>query len=146
MNSVELIGRLTATPELRYTTSNRAYTRFTLAVNRNFTNENGEREADFISCVAWEKTAETISKYLKKGSRVGIVGRIQTGKYERPDGTTGYTTDVVIKHLEFLESKSKDERPEPEYTGYDAPQETTEEDVFSSFGENVSIDDNTFLD
>ena len=79
MNRVDLIGRFTANPELRYTTSNKAYTRFSIAVNRNKKDENGNREADFISCVAWEGTAETICKYFEKGNRIGISGRIQTG-------------------------------------------------------------------
>lgn len=146
MNSVFMIGRLVATPELRYNTSNKAYARFKVAVNRNFKNQDGKNVADFINCVAWEKVAENLCKFCHKGSLIAVVGRIQTGKFTKEDGTTGYTTDVVAKEITFLESKSKDERPEPEYTGYDVPQETSEEDPFSNFGENVSIDDNTFLD
>src|SRR5574344_1305345 len=110
MNKVELIGRLTADPELRYTQSNKAYTRFSLAVNRNYKSESGESEADFISIVAWDKRAETICKYVKKGNRIGIIGRIQTGSYEKEDGSRGYLTDVIVSELEFLESKSKDDR------------------------------------
>ena len=89
MNKVVLVGRLTADPELRYTASNKAYTRFTIAVNRNYKNEDGESEADFISVVAWEKRAETICKYVKKGNRLGIAGKIQTGSYEKEDGSRG---------------------------------------------------------
>ena len=114
MNKVNLIGRLTSNPELRYNSSNIAYTRFILAVNRPFTNSDGEREADFISCVAWRKTAEIICEHLKKGSEIGLSGRIQTGSYERPDGTKAYTTDIIIEEITFVGSK-KDSRPEPEY-------------------------------
>ena len=116
MNKVNLIGRLTSDPELRYNSSNIAYTRFILAVNRPFTNADGEREADFISCVAWRKTAEIICEHFKKGSEVGLSGRIQTGSYERTDGTKAYTTDIIIEEITFVGSK-KDNKPEPEYTG-----------------------------
>ncbi len=121
MNKVFLIGRLTADPELRYTQSNKAYTRFTIAVNRNFKNESGETDADFISAVAWDKRAETICNYVRKGHRIGIAGRIQTGSYEKEDGTRGYLTDVIVSELEFLENKSKDERPAPDYPEDDNP-------------------------
>lgn len=134
MNKVELIGRITADPELRYTQSEKAYTRFTLAVNRGFKNESGESDADFISCVAWEKRAETICKYVHKGNRIGIVGRIQTGSYDKEDGTRGYLTDVIVGELEFLESKNKDERPAPEYP-------EAEDDPFSDFGDSVTVTD-----
>lgn len=116
MNKVNLIGRLTSDQELRYNSSNIAYTRFILAVNRPFTNSDGEREADFISCVAWRKTAEIICEHFKKGSEVGLSGRIQTGSYERPDGTKAYTTDIIVEEITFVGSK-KDSKPEPEYTG-----------------------------
>lgn len=114
MNKVNLIGRLTSDSELRYNSSDIAYTRFILAVNRPFTNSDGEREADFISCVAWRKTAEIICEHFKKGSEIGLSGRIQTGSYERPDGTKTYTTDIIIEEITFVGSK-KDSRPEPEY-------------------------------
>lgn len=136
MNKVVLIGRLTADPELRYTQSNKAYTRFTIAVNRNFKNESGEKGADFISAVAWDKRAETICNYVRKGNRIGIIGRIQTGSYEKEDGSRGYLTDVIISELEFLENKSKDERPAPEY-----PEDSINDDPFSDFGDSVVTDD-----
>lgn len=133
MNKVELIGRLTAEPELRYTESNKAYTRFTLAVNRKHKKEEEGRDADFISIVAWEKRAETICQYVKKGNRLGIVGRIQTGSYDKSDGSRGYTCDVIAEEFEFLESKNKDDRPEPEYAEPDDP--------FADFGDNIEITD-----
>ena len=138
MNKVILIGRLTADPELRYTTSNRAYSRFTLAVNRDYKKENGETDADFISIVAWEQLAETIHKYVKKGHRICVEGRIQTGSYDKEDGSRGYLTDVIINHLEFLEKKSSDDRPAPEYTET-SPEET--EDPFKDFGDTVQLTD-----
>ena len=136
MNKVVLVGRLTADPELRYTASNKAYTRFTIAVNRNYKNEDGESEADFISVVAWEKRAETICKYVKKGNRLGIAGKIQTGSYEKEDGSRGYLTDVIVSELEFLENKTKDDRPAPDYN------EPKEEDPFAEFGDSVELTDN----
>ena len=142
MNKVNLIGRLTADAELRYNDSNIPYTRFNLAVNRNFTNANGEREADFISCVAWRKTAELINKHFQKGSELGASGRIQTGSYDDKDGNKRYTTDVVIEEITFIGSK-KEGRPAPEYTGQAVEEPTS--DPFADFGEAVSIDDN-FLD
>ena len=138
MNKVELIGRITADPELRYTQSNKAYTRFTIAVNRGFKNEDGESEADFISVVAWEKRAETICKYVKKGNRLGLVGRIQTGSYEKEDGTRGYLIDVIVGELEFLENKSKEEKPAPDYQESSSP----DEDPFAEFGDSIQIEDN----
>ena len=138
MNKVELIGRITTDPELKYTQSNKAYTRFTLAVNRGFKNEDGESEADFISVVAWEKRAETICKYVKKGNRLGLVGRIQTGSYEKEDGTRGYLTDVIVGELEFLENKPKEEKPAPEYQ----ESSSSDEDPFAEFGDSIQIEDN----
>lgn len=144
MNKVNLIGRLTADAELRYNDSNIPYTRFNLAVNRNFTNANGEREADFISCVAWRKTAELINKHFQKGSELGASGRIQTGSYEDKDGKRIYTTDVIVEEITFVGSK-KEGRPAPEYTGQPIEPAQQTSDPFAEFGEQVSIDDN-FLD
>lgn len=135
MNKVDLIGRLTADPELRYNSNNVAYSRFTLAVNRSFLNANGEREADFISCVAWRKTAELINKHFKKGSEVGLSGRIQTGSYEKENGDKAYTTDIIIEEITFIGSK-KDSRPAPEYTG--PVDETANEEATSD--ENLSYE------
>lgn len=105
INNVSLTGRLTKDPELTYTTSGIAKARFTLAVNRAFSNQAGEREADFIMCIAWRKQAENLSNYMKKGSLVGITGRIQTGSYEGQDGKRIYTTDVIAENVVFLESR-----------------------------------------
>lgn len=106
INRVVLVGRLTKDPELRYTPSGIPVTRFTMAVNRTFTNQQGEREADFINCIAWRKQAENLANYMRKGSQIGIDGRIQTGSYEGQDGKRVYTTEVVADSIQFLESKN----------------------------------------
>lgn len=102
MNNVCLIGRLVRDPELRYTQSGVAIASFTVAVDRRFSKE---RQADFINVKAWNKTAEFVSQYFKKGNRIGLTGRIETGSYEKEDGTKVYTTDVVAESVEFVESK-----------------------------------------
>ena len=106
MNKVILIGRLTKDPELRTIASGNATTSFTIAVNRNFTNQNGEREADFINCVAWRKQAENIAKYCTKGSQVAVEGRIQTRNYDAQDGTKRYVTEVIADNVTFLSSRA----------------------------------------
>ncbi len=106
INTVALTGRLTRDPELNYTGNGIAVVNFRLAVNRSFKNANGEREADFINCQAWRKTAEIISENLNKGSLIGVEGRIQTRNYQDNDGKTIYITEVVVDNLTFLESKS----------------------------------------
>ena len=153
MNRVCLVGRLTAKPELRYTGSNAAYTRFTVAVNRTFQNAQGQREADFISVIAWRRTAENICNYLDKGSQISIDGRIQTGSYTAQDGSRRYTTDVVADNVQFLDSRRQNQggsTNEPTPYDYQAPPVPSndvniDEDPFADFGDNVSIDDN-FLD
>ena len=107
MNVATIVGRLTRDPELRTTTSGIASVSFTVAVDRRFKNASGEREADFISCKAWRQTAEFIDKYFTKGMKIGLVGTIQTGKYDK-DGRTIYTTDVVVDQAHFVESKNSD--------------------------------------
>ncbi|MBT2584193.1 single-stranded DNA-binding protein [Planococcus sp. ISL-109] len=106
INRVVLVGRLTKDPDLRYTPSGAAVARFTLAVNRTFSNAQGEREADFINCTVWRKQAENTANFLKKGSLAGVEGRIQTGSYEGQDGKRVYTTEVVADSVQFLEPKS----------------------------------------
>jgi len=107
LNRVVLVGRLTRDPELRYTPSGLAVAAFTLAVNRNFSNQQGERETDFINCVVWRKQAENVANYLHKGSLVGVDGRIQTRNYEGNDGKRVYVTEVLVESVQFLESKKQ---------------------------------------
>ena len=104
MNSVQLTGRLTRDPDIRYTDGGLSIARFTLAVNRRFKQENGP-SADFINCIAFGKTAEFIEKYFTKGRKMDLNGRIQTGSYTDNDGNKRYTTDVVVEAVEFGESK-----------------------------------------
>ena len=105
MNKVFLIGRLVRDPELRYTSSNVPTSTFTLAVDRNFTNQNGEKEADFINIVVWKKFAENVKKYLAKGSLIAIGGRIQTRSYDNEKGEKRYVTEVVAEKITFLDTK-----------------------------------------
>lgn len=105
MNNVQLVGRLTRDPEVRYLDNGSTVTRFTLAVDRRIKREGGEN-ADFISCVAFGKTAEFLEKWFFKGQRLGLTGRIQTGSYTNQEGKKVYTTDVVVDTAEFVESRS----------------------------------------
>lgn len=106
MNSVNLVGRLTRDAETRYTASDNpmAISRFTVACDRRIKKE-GEQSADFISCIAFGKTAEFIERYFFKGMKIGILGHIQTGSYQNKDNQTVYTTEVVCDQVEFVESK-----------------------------------------
>ena len=106
MNSICLVGRLTKDVELRYTPSNVAVATFTLAVNRTFKNENGEREADFINCVMWRQQAENLANWAKKGALIGITGRIQTRSYDNQQGQRVYVTEVVAETFQLLESRN----------------------------------------
>ena len=106
MNKVFLIGRLTRDPELRYTGSNIPVATFSLAINRNYSNQAGEREADFVNIVVWRKQAENVKNYLTQGSQVAIDGRIQTRSYDGNDGQKRYVTEVVADNVEFLGSKN----------------------------------------
>ncbi|KRL27838.1 single-strand binding protein [Limosilactobacillus frumenti DSM 13145] len=105
LNRAVLTGRLTRDPELRYTTSGTAVVSFTLAVDRQFRNQNGDRDADFINCVIWRKSAENFSNFTHKGSLVGIEGRIQTRNYENQQGNRVYVTEVVVDNFALLEPR-----------------------------------------
>ena len=110
MNKIMLIGRLTKDPELRYTQSGSAVASFTLAVNRRFANQNGEREADFINCVAWQKSAEFVANYFKKGQQMALEGRLQVRSYDDNDGNRNWVTEVVAEQIEFCGGKGSDEK------------------------------------
>lgn len=137
MNKVFLIGRITKTPELRYTTTEKAICGFSVAIDRPFSSKNGEKQTDFINIKVFDKQAENVSKYCDKGSLVAIDGRIQTGSYEK-DGKKIYTFDVVGDRVQFLDSKKDKEETKPE------PVEETpklNDDVFASFGEQIEFDE-----
>ena len=150
MNKVTLTGRITAKPELRHTGSNIPYTRFSIAVNRTFSNSNGERETDFFNVIAWRRQAENVGQYLDKGSLIGVEGRLQSGNYTDKDGNKRTSIDVVADNVEFLESKGQRQQQDMS-SPYDYQEPAAdngvnlEEDPFADFGDNVSIDDN-FLD
>ncbi|CDE08880.1 MAG: single-stranded DNA-binding protein [Candidatus Faecenecus gallistercoris] len=151
MNKVFLIGRLTRDPELRYTSSNIAVATFSIAVDRNFSNAAGEREADFINIVVWRKQAENVKNYMHKGSQVAIDGRIQTRSYDDTDGKKRYVTEVVADNVQFLDSKGSRDASvptsAPEPTPYDfasQPEPKTTDvknDPFADFGNNIEISD-----
>lgn len=132
MNKIILMGRLTKDPEVKYSQGNNpmAIARYTLAVDRKFKRD-GEASADFINCIAFGKNGEFAEKYLHKGIKILVEGRIQTGSYTNKDGVKVYTTDVVVESFEFAESKnaSQSERPQP------APQ--TDSDGFMSIPDGI---------
>ena len=112
MNKVILTGRLTKDIEVKTTSNDKEYCSFTIAVDRRFKDADGNRQADFISCTAWNKTAEFLGKYFHKGSRIGICGSIQTRSYEK-DGQKVFVTEVLVEEVEFLDSKT-DSQPQPQ--------------------------------
>ena len=129
LNSVCLVGRLTKNPELRYTPSNQAVATFSLAVNRNFKGQNGEREADFINCVIWRQQAENLANWAKKGALIGITGRIQTRNYENQQGQRVYVTEVVAENFQLLESQK--EREGGQSQGYGQPDFSRQAEPFN---------------
>jgi len=112
MNRVILVGRITKDPEVKSTQSNIPVVTFTLAVNRQFSDQSGEKQADFIQCVVWRKQAENLARFVKKGALLGVEGRIQTRNYESDNGTR-YVTEVVCDSVQFLESKGSNVEAEP---------------------------------
>ena len=133
INNITLVGRLTKESDLRYTSDGTATATFSLAVNRPFKSANGEREADFINCVIWRKNAENFANLTRKGSLVGITGRIQTRNYENKEGQRVYVTEVVAENFALLESKKDSDTQQ-------APRQTQRQaDPFASHGESISI-------
>ena len=108
MNKVILIGRLTKDPELRRTPTDVSVVQFTIAVNRPFQQQNWERQADFINCVAWRNQAENLAKYIKKGGQIAVEGSIQTRSYDDPNGVRRFVTEVIASQITFLESRRTD--------------------------------------
>lgn len=157
MNKALLIGRLTRDPELRSTSTGRNVCQFSIAVNRNFTNANGEREADFINCVVWDKQAENLVKYQKKGNQIAVDGRVQTRNYEDKDGKRVYVTEILANNISFLDSKgtntsSNDFNSLPEPPREDSVSSSSnmnnmetvsvDKDPFEAFGDSIEISDN----
>ena len=147
MNKVILIGRLTKDPELKTTPSGVATTSFTVAVDRTFVNQQtGQREADFINCVAWRKQAENISRYCFKGTQVAVEGRIQVRSYDAQDGSKRYVTEVICDNVTFLGSKSSNNASSYSENNYSEPSsdiETTNinDDPYANMGDEVALTD-----
>ena len=142
LNSTCLVGRLTKNVELKYTPSNQAVATFTLAVNRPFKSQNGEREADFINCVIWRQQAENLANWAKKGALIGITGRIQTRSYENQQGQRVYVTEVVSETFQLLESR-KDREAGPSQ-GYSQPDFGRQAEPMNANPMDISDDDLPF--
>lgn len=139
INNVVLVGRLTRDPELKFTSNGAAVATFNLAVNRNFTNQSGDREADFVNCVIWRKPAETLANYAKKGTLLGVVGRIQTRNYENQQGQRVYVTEVVCDNFQLLESRNASEqRQQTGGFNQDAGNNFSQNNQNQSFGQSSS--------
>ncbi len=135
INNTTLVGRLTKNPELRYTGSGIAVVSFTLAVERNYTNAQGERETDFINCVAWRGTAETLANFSVKGSLIGVTGNIQTRNYQNNEGRTVYVTEVVVDNFQMLEPKSVTDNRRAQ-SGGGQPQPQQQQQQGNNYGGN----------
>ena len=143
INRVVLTGRLTRNPELKITQSGLSVASFTIAVNRQFTNSNGNREADFINCVIWKKSAENLCKYTHKGSLIGIDGRLQTRSYDNNNGQKVFVTEVVVDSFSLLEPKSESQtnNQSSNNNSYSNANTATEPDPFAGNGDTVDISD-----
>lgn len=141
INRVILVGRLTKDPEYRQTPNGVSVATFTLAVNRTFTNSQGEREADFINVVVFRKQAENVSKYLSKGSLAGIDGRIQSRNYENNEGRRVFVTEVVADNVQFLEPKNNNQQNNQSQQQGQAP---ANNNPFSNNNADIDTDDLPF--
>ena len=142
LNSTCLVGRLTKNVELKYTPSNQAVATFTLAVNRPFKSQNGEREADFINCVIWRQQAENLANWAKKGALIGITGRIRTRNYENQQGQQVYVTEVVVETFQLLESRK--DREGGQSQGYSQPDFSRQTEPTNANPMDISDDDLPF--
>lgn len=128
MNKCELIGRLTKEPELKLTANQTQFCNFTIAVDRKYKDANGNRQADFINCLAWKQTAVFIQKYFHKGNKIGICGSIQTRTYDDQNGVKKYVVEVLVEDVDFIESQNQantapeTQQPAPQIPAPQAPQ------------------------
>ncbi len=147
MNKTFLIGRLTRDPELKYSSNNAAIVNFAIAIDRQYTNQQGKKETDFINIVAFQKQAENIKKYVFKGSLVAVDGRIQTRNYEDKDGKKVYVTEVVADRVQFLDSKgsalnNNDNVTPADFDKKEMDTVNVSEDIYESFGnESIEVSD-----
>ncbi len=154
MNKIMLVGRLVRDPEVRSTSTGSSTANFTVAVSRNFKNKDGNYDADFLPCVAFRNSADFVSKYFKKGSLIGIEGRVQTRNYDAQDGTKRYVTEVVVENIEFVGGRNEGSaNPMGNNTAYmDAPSEAPmdvmpeydipKSDPYENYDKEVSLSDN----
>jgi len=140
INNVVLVGRLTKDLDLKYTSSGTAVATFSIAVNRSFTNQNGKRDADFINCVIWRKSAESMANFTRKGSLVGIEGHIQTRNYDNQQGQRVYVTEVVVETFSLLEPKNKDSNKESSNQSSNSAASNSQ-DPFDKSGQPIDVSD-----
>lgn len=136
MNKVILVGRITKDPELKRTNSDIPFVQFTVAVNRTYQNKNGERQADFISCIAWRQVAELLARYIKKGSQIGVEGNIQTRTFDDQNGVRRYITEVVCDQIHFLDSKRQDDQGGYQPQDFGQPQSNYQSNYQSNNSQN----------
>ncbi|MFD2627353.1 single-stranded DNA-binding protein [Oceanobacillus kapialis] len=155
LNRVVLVGRLTKDPDLRYTPNGVAVANFTIAVNRPFSNQQGNREADFINCVVWRRPAENLANFMKKGSMIGVDGRVQTRTFDGQDGKTVFVTEIVADSVQFLETKGSSQNRGQDNPGFQQQnrnqnqyqpnqnqnQNQNQDDPFRNNGEPIDISD-----
>ena len=152
MNKIILVGRLTKDPEVRSTSAGFQTANFTVAVNRNFKNKDGNYDADFLPCVAFRSTAEFVGKHFKKGSLIGVEGSVQTRSYDAQDGTKRYVTEVVVDNVEFVGGKNESSSNAPSNEYVDAPSvdpidempeyDIPNQDPYENYDKEVSLSDN----
>ena len=152
MNKIMLVGRLVRDPEVRSMSNGSQAANFTVAVNRNFKNKEGNYDADFLPCVAFRSQADFISKYFKKGSLIGIEGRVQTRNYDAQDGTKRYVTEVVVENIEFVGGKNEGSSQPSDNSYVDAPSgepidalpeyDIPASDPYENYDKEVSLSDN----
>ncbi|MCA0972313.1 single-stranded DNA-binding protein [Halobacillus litoralis] len=157
LNRVVLVGRLTKDPDLRYTPNGVAVANFTIAVNRPFSNKQGEQDADFINCVVWRRAAENLANFMSKGSQVGVDGRLQTRSFDNQEGKRVFVTEVVADSVQFLESKgssqgggnrggsgyqpNQNQQPSGNNFGSNNNNQQRNDDPFADQGEPIDISD-----
>ncbi|EHT3663725.1 single-stranded DNA-binding protein [Staphylococcus pseudintermedius] len=141
LNRVVLVGRLTKDPEFRTTPSGVSVATFTLAVNRNYKNKNGEQQADFINCIVFRKQAENVNNYLSKGNLAGVDGRLQSRSYENQEGRRIFVTEVICDSVQFLESKNNNQSNNQQQRG----QAPAQDNPFTNSNNPIDIDDEDLL-
>ncbi len=150
MNKIMLVGRLVRDPEVRSMSNGSSAANFTVAVNRNFKNKEGNYDADFLPCVAFRSQADFISKYFKKGSLIGIEGRVQTRNYDAQDGTKRYVTEVVVENIEFVGGKNDSNSTSNSYVDEPSPEpidsmpeyDIPTSDPYENYDKEISLSDN----